>query len=621
MTAQLDSENFRRKTVKTWRTENLIDYILKDLEKRVKKDKATKLSVFFAGLSAYLPEPINLFLKGESGVGKSYNVVETLKYFPEEDIWFLGGLSPKALIHSYGVLLNKYGEPIDLLEKPAKPKKSSFKDDFGEFKEAEYAKALENYREQLNAWNEEIRDAYTLIDLSHKTLVFLESPEQETFRMLFPILSHDNHKVEYRFTDKTAKGQLRTTRVVIQGWPATIFLSTDKRYMEELATRSFTVTPESSKEKIEEANRLTNQKASFPWQYNHETTETQTIKKLVQSIKNQFTNNQTNIVIPFTSLHEFFPKEIVRDMRDFQHFTQFLKTITALHIYQRPFLKINGKKFLIATIEDVKNALETYSEVFETTRTGTEQKILAFYHQIIQTKENWHLKELTAEYNRLNEKKLSSETIRLMLERLSQIGYIDIQKDGNDKRLNIYTPLIKEEKSKISQKIETWTTSASKLKNSFKEWLKNIPQTTPFYYYKDFPGSIWGEAEITIEEASQITLEQPLTENLLSSINKDTCEIISTDNSELKTGNKPENIQTSETCQKLENSTEENPPDFLWRRVKPAEKCELCGKLAVEYEINDIKNRQILRRCQNCFDRMQHTFAVSIWKNTGEENL
>jgi hypothetical protein len=215
--------------VQMWRTQNLLDYVLNDLEKCVKKDRPTKLSVFFAGESAYLREPIDLFLKGESGIGKTYNVVETLRYFPQEDTWFLGGLSPKALIHDFGVLLSKYGEPIDLTEKPVKPKKKQFET------EEEYREALKEYDEELKAWSEEIRNSYTLIDLSHRILFFLESPEFNTFRMLYPILSHDTERIEYGFTDKTAKGQLRTAKVVIQGWPATIFLSTDRKYMEELA--------------------------------------------------------------------------------------------------------------------------------------------------------------------------------------------------------------------------------------------------------------------------------------------------------------------------------------------------------------------------------------------------
>ena len=171
-----------------------------------------------------------------------------MKYFPQEDIWFLGGLSPKALIHEHGILMNKYGERISLEDKPIKPKKRDFQS------EEEYEEALKRYKEELEAWKEELRDSYYLIDLRNKILVFLECPESETYRMLLPILSHDSERIEYRFTDKTAKGQLRTTRVVIEGFPATIFVTVDRKHIEELATRSFTATPETSKEKIEEAN-------------------------------------------------------------------------------------------------------------------------------------------------------------------------------------------------------------------------------------------------------------------------------------------------------------------------------------------------------------------------------
>jgi hypothetical protein len=313
--------------VQIWRTENLIDYILSDLDKRIKKDNPTKLSVLFAGLSAYLPEPINLFLKGESGIGKTFNTMETLRYFPEEDVLSLGGLSPKSLIHEHGTLLNKYGEPLDLTEKPIKPKKKDYES------EEEYKEALREYHEELKAYAEEIGKSYTLIDLSHRILVFLELPDFETFRMLFPILSHDTRRIEYKFVDKSNKGPLRTVKVVIEGWPATIFCTTDRRYMEELSTRSFTVTPEISKEKIEEANKLTNLKVCFPWQFSEETEETKLIKGLIESLKRQLSDSKTDIVIPFTNLHEFFPKEIIRDMRDFQHFTQFLKTITILNFY------------------------------------------------------------------------------------------------------------------------------------------------------------------------------------------------------------------------------------------------------------------------------------------------
>jgi len=513
-----NSKTSNKNLTEIWRTENLIDYILMDLDKRVKRDRPTKLSVFFTGLSAYLPEPINLFLRGESGVGKTFNTMETLRYFPEEDVLSLGGLSPKSLIHEHGTLLNKYGEPLDLTEKPIKPKKKDYDS------EEEYKEALREYNEELKAYAEEIRNSYTLIDLSHKIVVFLEAPDFETFRMLYPILSHDKEEIEYRFVDKQAKGPLRTVKVRIRGWPACIFLTTDKRYMEELSTRSFTVTPEISKDKISEANKLTNLKASFPWEYNEETEETKVIKGLIESLKMQL-DGKTNVIIPFSNLHELFPKEITRDMRDFQHFTQFLKAVTVLNFYQRPFIKVGDKRFIVSTIEDIKKALEIYVELFETTRTGTEQRILSFYHDIVKTRESWLLSDLVKAYNEKAERKVSSETVRRWLERLSEIGYVNIEKSDLDKRLNTYEPLVKEEKSTIRQKLEMWTISSSELEKGFKEWLEKIHNTKgleterKIFAYKDLEAELsttkpenkdlgkWGEVEISIEEFTKMVLE------------------------------------------------------------------------------------------------------------------
>jgi len=548
---------FAREAVTVWRTRNLIQYVLEDLEKRVKKDKPTKLSVFFTALSAYMRDPTNLFLKGPPGVGKTYNVVETLRYFPVEDTWMLGGLSPKALIHDHGVLLNKYGEPIDMLDRPVKPRKH------GGQSEEEYAGVLESYKDKVQAWREEIQGSYTLIDLSHKILVFLEAPEYRTFHMLYPILSHDTERISYRFTDKTSRGQLRTSKVVIQGWPATIFLTVDKLYVEELATRSFTATPEASAEKIMAANILTNRKASYPWQYNRETEEFKVIKLLVSSIRTRFIEEKMGVVVPFPNLHAEFPKEIVRDMRDFQHFTQLLKTIAALNFYQRPFMKTGDNKFLLAGIQDVKEALQIYSEIFETTRTGTEERILTFYRDFVKDGESPYLKQLTALYNDLHEKKASSEIIRRMLMRLSEIGYVNIQRDDEDKRLNVYVPLVKNpEMSKIRHVLETWTISAFKLEKDLDNWRKNILQQTLFYHYKKFSEDTWGEAEINIENALKLVSEG----KNFRVADQEKCRIFSKPDSRLETEKKRESVHESKTWTLLDISEVPEGPVPLGRK-------------------------------------------------------
>jgi hypothetical protein len=462
----LNEETYRLAT-----NPQLVDFILSDLEKRIKRDNPVKLSVFFTGISGFLREPINLFQKGESGIGKSYNTVQSLKYFPSETTILLGGLSPKALIHDYGVLLTEDGKPADMIEAPEKPRKS----DYADIEEYKDAKNL--YKKKNKEYIEIMKKTYTLIDLSRKTLVFLETPEFDAFRMLYPILSHDTERIEYRFVDKLAKGQMRTMHVVIQGWPATVFLTVDRKYMEELATRSFTVAPENCKEKIEAANQLTNMKANYPW-LNEESEEMKKIRGVINAVKAWFEASEADIIVPFEGLYEFFPKEIVRDMRDFQHFIQFLKTITAMHLFQRPIITINGKTFVVSTMYDVAVAIKIYSEIFETTRTGTEQAILDFYHNIIKQRNSWYLKDLTEEYNATATRKASSDTIRTKLDRLAQIGYVNIERDENDKRLNVYKPLHQElnTQSMLESHRKTFNQQDLKLKleEGFKKWKENV---------------------------------------------------------------------------------------------------------------------------------------------------
>ncbi|MGQ9743862.1 MAG: zinc ribbon domain-containing protein [Candidatus Bathycorpusculaceae bacterium] len=58
-------------------------------------------------------------------------------------------------------------------------------------------------------------------------------------------------------------------------------------------------------------------------------------------------------------------------------------------------------------------------------------------------------------------------------------------------------------------------------------------------------------------------------------------------------------------------------PDFLWRPIPEAERCEMCGKEPVSVEINDVKGRQILRRCRLCFEKMQTRFSKAVWRRVG----
>jgi len=538
----------------------LVDFILADMEKRIKHDIPVKLSVFFTALSGYLKEPINLFLKGESGIGKSYNTVQTLKYFPHEDIWFLGGLSPKALVHDYGKLLTEDGKPAETLVPPEKPRKTEYPD------REEYIDAVKLWKSRMRGYIDKLRRTYTLIELGHRILVFLETPEFEAFRMLYPILSHDTERIEYRFVDKPSKGRMRTMRVVIQGFPATIFLTIDRKYMEELATRSFTVTPESKQEKISEANRLTNFRANYPWE-NMETEVMVKTRKVIGAIRDWFKSSGADVIVPFEDLHELFPKEIARDMRDFQHFMQFVKTITALHTFQRPLMEMKGQTYVVSSLYDVVLATCVYIEIFETTRTGTERDLLDFYHNVVKLKSAWYLKDLTEEYNAYSPKKASSETIRKKMERLAEIGYVTVEKDEADKRFNVYKPLIKneEELSTIPLKTISWTDLKLKLENGFKKWQKNILKTGGFQIKKFF------SENITLDELENIVMD----EKFFSYTSLPFCGYLFKGKEDAKTEKKQGEIHIDDSCQFVDISKVKS---LVRLTTHIEDTCFICGK-------------------------------------------
>lgn len=378
----------------------LFPKFMRHLSKTVKRDETTKKLAFLTGLSAYTPEPINLFLRGEGSIGKTYNVVESLKYFPKEDVWLLGGLSRTALVHSYGVLVDKNGDLILPSQKPDK-------------------KASEDEKE---AWRNRLRDSYYLVDLTSKILVFLDAPNFDTFMALRPILSHDAHEISYRFTDKTSKGQLQTQHVVIRGWPSTIFCSTAEKYVQDLATRSLTTTPETMQDKIREANVVTGSKSASPWGFEKDF-DFMLLESYMRFLKNHLENLKA--VIPYGK--EFalnFPCVLPRSMRDFKHILSIIKVLALFHLAQRPMLILKGKtdtgeveeRYVIAVREDYEFVMGVWNEIRESTETSASKQILTFFHEVVEeigkSKTEFLVQDLTDLWNSKFQDRKSSHTIR-----------------------------------------------------------------------------------------------------------------------------------------------------------------------------------------------------------------
>jgi hypothetical protein len=130
-------------------------------------------------------------------------------------------MSDKALFHRPGqlVITNERGEYVPIEAKEAEI------DSEIEDKEAEIEKSgkslIKAYKDQIKELEKKkkdlIKDSKKLIDLSHKILVFLDTPRPELFNALLPLLSHDKYEVEYEYID-THNG-IKTRCNIIRGWP------------------------------------------------------------------------------------------------------------------------------------------------------------------------------------------------------------------------------------------------------------------------------------------------------------------------------------------------------------------------------------------------------------------
>lgn len=441
------------------------------LEKtKVKRDVVTRNMVLNTGMSAYSKNPINLFLRGENSIGKTYNVTQVLSYFPRENVWMLGGLTPKALIHDYGTLTDEKGEEIDFSEKP----------DENASKE-----------EQLR-WRKRLEHSKYIIDLRGKTLVFLEPPYFETYNMLRPILSHDKEEISYKFSDKTQSGRLRTTHVVLRGWPACIFCSTEEKYIKDLASRGFSVTPETTAEKFKDANVLTGEKKAFPWAF-REDFDFVLLQGYISWLKDKLQN--LNVCIPFCQeLAKHYPSEYPRSMRDFRHFADLMEISALFYCMQRPILEIQCEKsiisakeggetvtekecFILATAEDFKYVSDLWSSIEETTVTGLPGHILKFFHEAVEPLSEqigaFHYDDLAHKYNEKAVEKKSSETIRRWISYLSDIGWVDTVPDPDDKRKVLVTMIKKPENFHNSPQFKFVDIFSLEL---FKGWLEKTKE-------------------------------------------------------------------------------------------------------------------------------------------------
>ncbi|HSA75179.1 MAG TPA: hypothetical protein VLE21_03220, partial [Candidatus Nitrosocosmicus sp.] len=188
------------------------EYILRIIQKAVKREDSLIRLIMYTSLSTFTSHPLNLGIVAPTSEGKTYAVSEVIKLFPKQNVWMIGNMSPKVLIRDKGVMVDQNNEPVIKRVSEIKSQIENEKDEI----------TKNELREQLRVLYE---NSKVLINLSNMILVFLEPPHPDTWNILKPILSHDTLEIEHPYVYKTETKGLEVKHIVTRGWPACIFCS------------------------------------------------------------------------------------------------------------------------------------------------------------------------------------------------------------------------------------------------------------------------------------------------------------------------------------------------------------------------------------------------------------
>ena len=413
---------------------SLLKDIMGHLDKTVKYDMTVKRLVLLTGISAYSNNPNNLFLKGQSSIGKTYDITRCLRYFPQSDVWYIGRLSPTALIHQGGgTLVDEQGRTIE----------KRYNGDKLEY----YYQDLPGESIPKDEVHRILASSYKIVSLKNKILCFLDTPRYGTLDFLKPILSHDVREIQYRITEKV-NGRLVTINTKVRDWPAAIFASASYRNMEEMVTRSLTCSPDESLNKIYAANSMLSEAASMPEEADEELPFLQArVDSLIQQLR------ECEILIPYaTYLTKALPHIEAADMRHCSHYLQIIRTSALYSMESRPVIRYfktrtkvpaADKTFLIATMEDLVVLREIYEEYNESIKSGLPGKVISAYKVLRELGDSSPEQLSIAIKERGLMPRTGGQLVNYELRHLFHAGLIEPYQDkdhGNKKRYSVISP-------------------------------------------------------------------------------------------------------------------------------------------------------------------------------------
>lgn len=464
--------------------ENRIQYCIDIILKEAKLEDLVVKQLFYTMLSMYTNDPRNAGVTSPTGEGKNYVIHKVADIFPKEDIINYVGMTQKSIFHKNGVLVikNEVGD-YEPIEDSIKKLDSTIEDKQSEMlttNNPSLKQALNSQIKEIEKEKKELfKDAKKLIDLSHKCIIFLDTPPQELLNAIMSLLSHDEYEVEYEFVDTSAG--IKTRSNVLRGWPVVIFAqavdySHHKRWPE--IRRRFTIcNPRMDKEKYKAAISLIADKSSLPdFMYQEDIINdlekeqareiVKTIKEKIMDISGSVTPGRNNIFIPFSqAIKESLASSKASDMTAAERIFKHLTLLAQVNIENRPIISFRksgepvAQKIPLCTFADLKETLSLIKS-----SNGVRPYVLEWYYDVFlncyndKTQPDTKVRDSrTIEENRIavttqqladatetiTTKKLSTRQIReTYLDQLINEGYVDSQSSELDRKADIYYPVV-----------------------------------------------------------------------------------------------------------------------------------------------------------------------------------
>ena len=374
-----------------------IDFMFETMMKESKYDELSIKQTVHGLNSAFTKLPIpHVSTSKESGAGKSYIVNHIAGYYPDKYLTRLAGVSDKALFHMDGPMIvvkdeNEENGEYELLDDIIGQLETEIDDCDEEIKTQQKLKSegkpydkdlIKEKKKQIKEIEAEIsateKSAQKLIDFDNKVLIVQDTPSPQFFNMLMTILSQDTTRdQQYAFTDKSSNGKLFANKNRIRGMPVIMTTQvvddTDNARYDEKIRRFIHISPNTSVEKIREANRLTGLRYGYlKTEYDQLVVSSddiarakEIVKIIIAKLKQQkkfLGPKNSGVKVPFAlALMDSLSVEEgeVWKMTVGERTMKYLSMVTKLYMDCRPklFHRETGAFYPIATFEDLKETI------------------------------------------------------------------------------------------------------------------------------------------------------------------------------------------------------------------------------------------------------------------------